>query len=151
MSRIMLIPWQLLPPCRRWQKFVLWFWLWQPTSSWRGDPLVTTAAALVSWPSTSGSISVDCVISLYEQMVVRLQWHFKLVLSVWSVIPGTLVAIYPSWGVLCCNGGDGKWMIFCLSWSADGRRVESSSAFRRKLERFCRRWGMSSARATRLG
>ena len=84
-------------------------------------------------------------------MVERLHCRFRLLSSARPVIPGTEVAIRPSWEGLCCHGGDGKWVMFCLWWRSVSKRVESSSAFRRKLEWLRRRCGMLTSRAIRLG
>ena len=84
-------------------------------------------------------------------MVERLHCHFMSLSSARLVIPGTEVEIRPVWEELCCHGGEGKWMIFCLCWRSGGKRVESSSAFRRKLERLWRRCEMSTSRAIRFG
>ena len=122
------------------------------TSGSSGDSLVTTAAAppFLPCPSTSGSISVDDVVnpiwsSAGEAVLAFYIGVISSTSNTWnscgnlSFVSG---AMLPWW----------RWkMMFCLCWSSGGKRVESSSAFRRKLERFWRRWGMLAAKATRLG
>ena len=81
----------------------------------------------------------------------RLYWSYRLLSSARLVILGTGAAIRPSWEGLCCHGGDGKWMMFCMYWRSGGRRVESSLAFQRKLEQFWGRCRMLTFRVICLG
>ena len=104
------------------------------------------SCTLHSCPSTSGSIGVDYVISL-----IRSDGGEAALAYLIGVTSLAVMAIPPSWEKLCCHGGDGKWMMFCLRWRSGCRRVESSSAFRRKLEWFWGRCGMLASRATCLG